>query len=102
MEEKLIEFANKINVDLNEDQARKYKKYMELLLEWTEKINLTAITEENDIILKHFIDSMTVLKYIDDKESIVDVGTGAGFPGIPISIMKNNLYLLKVSLFPSF
>lgn len=98
MEEKLIEFAKKINVDLDEEQARKYKKYMELLLEWNEKINLTAITEENDIILKHFIDSMTVLKYIDDKESIVDVGTGAGFPGIPISIMKNNKVTLVDSL----
>ena len=69
---------------------------MNLLLEWNEKINLTAITEEKDIVLKHFIDSMTVLKYLKNNEKIIDVGTGAGFPGIPIAIMNKecNITLL--------
>lgn len=83
---KLKELSNKIEIMLDEEQINKYYKYMNLLLEWNEKINLTAITEENEIILKHFVDSMTVLKYLEDSKKIIDVGTGAGFPGIPIAI----------------
>ncbi len=52
------------------------------------KINLTAITEENEVILKHFIDSLTINKYIEEGETIIDIGTGAGFPGIPLAITK--------------
>lgn len=72
-------------------QQKQFEKYKDLLLEWNEKINLTAITEEDDIILKHFIDSMTILKYIDENSSIVDVGTGAGFPGIPVKIANSSI-----------
>ena len=96
MKEKLKEISKEINIDLNEEQLDKFKKYMELLLEWNEKINLTAITEEDEVILKHFVDSMTVLKYIDDGASIVDVGTGAGFPGIPVSIANDNVNVTLV------
>ena len=71
-------------------------KYQDLLLEWNEKINLTAITEEDEVVLKHFVDSMTVLKYVDNGASIVDVGTGAGFPGIPVSIAKDNVNVTLV------
>ena len=85
---KLINLSTKINIELSDENAEKFYNYMNLLLEWNEKINLTAITEEDDIILKHFIDSLTVLKYIKDGEKIIDVGTGAGFPGIPIAIEK--------------
>ena len=72
-------------------QQKQFEKYKDLLLEWNEKINLTAITDEDDIILKHFIDSMTILKYIDENSSIVDVGTGAGFPGIPVKIANSSI-----------
>ena len=61
-----------------------------MLLEWNEKINLTAIIEPREIILKHFVDSLTIAKYIKDDEKLIDVGTGAGFPGIPLSIVKEN------------
>ena len=98
MKNKLKEISEEINIDLNEEQLEQFKKYMYLLLEWNEKINLTAITEEDEIILKHFVDSMTVLKYIENGDSIVDVGTGAGFPGIPVSIAKDNV---KVTLVDS-
>ena len=87
---KMIELIKKINVEITDEQLEKYFKYMNLLLEWNEKINLTAITEIDEVILKHFIDSMTVLKFLVDSETIIDVGTGAGFPGIPIAIMKTN------------
>lgn len=95
---KMIELARMINDELTEDQVENFFKYMNLLLEWNEKINLTAITDVDDIILKHFIDSMTVLKYIEKDKSIIDVGTGAGFPGIPIAIMREDV---KITLLDS-
>lgn len=95
---RFLELANKININLTENQIEKFYKYMELLLEWNKKINLTAITDEDEIILKHFIDSLTVLKYINENDKIIDVGTGAGFPGIPIAIMMPNV---KITLLDS-
>ena len=85
----LIEKLNKINIKIEEEQIKKFYNYMNLLIEWNEKINLTAITEPKEIILKHFVDCITILKYIPDDAKIVDVGTGAGFPGIPLNIMNN-------------
>ncbi|HCC03330.1 MAG TPA: 16S rRNA (guanine(527)-N(7))-methyltransferase RsmG [Clostridiales bacterium] len=90
----LIEKYQKIN----NNQLEMFYKYMQLLLKWNEKINLTAITDENEIILKHFVDSLTVLKYIKENDKIIDVGTGAGFPGIPIAIMMPNV---KITLLDS-
>ena len=87
---KMIELSKKINIDITDEQLEKFYRYMELLLEWNEKINLTAITETDEVILKHFIDSMTVFKYLVESKNIIDVGTGAGFPGIPIAIMNQN------------
>lgn len=80
--------AERNHVVLDEKQSKIFYKYMNLLLEWNEKINLTAITEQNDIILKHFVDSMTLLPYLKDNDKIIDIGTGAGFPGIPLKIAK--------------
>lgn len=87
-EKNLSELLKEVNVEIGNEQIDKFYNYMNLLLEWNEKINLTAITQQNDIILKHFVDSLTILKYIENNEKIVDIGTGAGFPGIPLSIMK--------------
>ena len=89
------EFINQIQkeaksnqIKLNEKQAELFYKYMELLLEWNEKINLTAITDREGIILKHFIDCITIMPYLKEDNKIIDIGTGAGFPGIPIKIMS--------------
>lgn len=79
----------KIDLQIEEKQIDKFYKYMELLIEWNEKINLTSITNQKDIILKHFVDSLTISKYIDKSKKIVDIGTGAGFPGIPLAIMNS-------------
>ena len=95
---KLEEKSNKINIKLNESQQNQFYDYMELLLEWNDKINLTAITNPEEIILKHFIDSLTIRKYIKENDEIVDVGTGAGFPGIPLNIVTNNKITLLDSL----
>lgn len=87
---KLKADSNELNIDLTEEQQEKFYTYMNLLLEWNEKINLTAITEPEEIIKKHFIDSLTIKKHINDNSSIIDVGTGAGFPGIPLNIVVDN------------
>ena len=95
---KLKENAEKIWVMLDEESLDKLYKYKDLVLEWNEKINLTAITDEREFAVKHFIDSLTVNKYIEPKKTIIDIGTGAGFPGIPLKILnKDN----KVVLFDS-
>lgn len=89
---------NKIQENLNEQQIKKFYEYMNLLKEWNKKINLTAIVDDKDIIIKHFIDSLTINKYLKNEKSIIDIGTGAGFPGIPIKIANTNL---KVDLLDS-
>lgn len=93
---KMQEGARKINIKLYVEQLWKFHRYMELLIEWNEKINLTAITEPEEIILKHFIDSLTIYKDLEKNSKIVDVGTGAGFPGIPLSIIDSSLKITLV------
>lgn len=89
--QELIDKGKQININIDDNQSEKFYKYMQLLLDWNEKINLTAITEPNEIIIKHFIDSITIEKYIKSYSKVIDVGTGAGFPGIPLSILRNDI-----------
>ena len=95
-EEFFNEMQKKLTIKLSVEQLEKFYSYMSLLLEWNEKMNLTAITEPNEIILKHFVDSLTILKEINDNSKVVDVGTGAGFPGIPLSIANESLKITLV------
>lgn len=81
---------------LTDEMLQQFEDYMKLLLEWNEKINLTAITNEDDIILKHFVDSLTILRYIEKDKSIVDIGTGAGFPGVPVKIAREDINVTLV------
>lgn len=78
--------AKIIGVDLNNEMLDMFYQYKNLVLEWNEKINLTAITEDRDFLIKHFVDSMTIIKYLEKERTIIDIGTGAGLPGIPIKI----------------
>ena len=71
----------------------KFYNYMRLLLDWNEKINLTAIKDEKEFIVKHFVDSLTINKYINKNNKIIDVGTGAGFPGLPIKLFHEELFV---------
>lgn len=79
-----------IGLSEHDKKLQSFFRYMQLLLEWNEKINLTAITDEKEIILKHFIDSLTISKYCTSG-NIIDIGTGAGFPGIPLKVWNDNL-----------
>lgn len=90
--------AKKMNIEINDNQIKKFYDYMNLLIEWNDKINLTAITEPKEVIVKHFIDSILAAKYIKDNSSIIDVGTGAGFPGIPLKIFNDSY---KITLLDS-
>jgi len=94
--EKMQDKSIDLGVRFLVEQLEQFFDYMNLLIEWNEKMNLTAITDPEEIILKHFIDSITILKEIKDYSKVVDVGTGAGFPGIPLSIMNPTLKITLV------
>lgn len=83
-----IKDAHNLGITLSEKQVQQFMTYYDLLIEWNEKINLTAITEFEDVLKKHFLDSLSIIKVVDlsSPVSLIDVGTGAGFPGIPIKI----------------
>lgn len=83
--------VNTLSIEINDAQIKQFYIYMNLLIEWNKKMNLTAITEESEIITKHFIDSLIVSKYFKANEKVMDIGTGAGFPGIPLKIANENL-----------
>ena len=95
-----IKYLEELNIYPTVDQLNKLNKFYNLLIEWNEKINLTRIVDEKDVYLKHFYDSLTITKEIDLSKvnTLCDVGTGAGFPGIVLKIMYPNL---KVTLIDS-
>lgn len=95
-EKELSQKLKQIGIEITKTQTAQFYEYMELLIEWNKKINLTSIVEEKEIILKHFVDSLTISKYIKENDNIADIGTGAGFPGIPLKIIKpkNNFVLI--------
>lgn len=91
--------VGKHEIVLTDEQICIFYDYMIELLKWNQKINLTAIIDPKEIIIKHFIDSLIVLPYINPKDKVLDIGTGAGFPGIPLNIVKNDAnYILVDSI----
>lgn len=89
----LLDYAEKNSISISKDTVEKLNIYGDLLLFWNEKINLTAITDPKEVVIKHFIDSLSLLKFIKPKtgEKLIDVGTGAGFPGMVIKILRPEL-----------
>ncbi|MBO5505424.1 MAG: 16S rRNA (guanine(527)-N(7))-methyltransferase RsmG [Clostridia bacterium] len=88
-----VNTAKKLNIEVSTGQVEKFKKYSELLVEKNKVMNLTSITDDDGIAIKHFIDSILVLSLVEIPENskIIDVGTGAGFPGIPLKIMREDM-----------
>ena len=86
--EELKKYFENQKIEYNQQILDKFELFYQLLIEWNEKFNLTAITDKNDVEIKHFIDSITSIKYIDNNTSIIDVGAGAGFPSIPLAILR--------------
>lgn len=85
--------ANKSEIETEEEKIKRFYNYMLLIQEWNEKINLTAITNPREMIIKHFIDSLTIVNQIEKNAKIIDIGTGAGFPGIPLKIYDDSIKL---------
>lgn len=97
--EQFINELKKINIDISVDILSKLDKYYQILVEENQKYNLTAITEENQVYLKHFYDSLCIIKIINLKNQyLLDIGTGAGFPGLVLKIVFPNL---KIDLLDS-
>lgn len=85
-----------LQIELTDKQIRQFLQYYEILIEWNSFMNLTGITEYNEVVNKHFIDSLSLIKVLDVSESanVLDMGTGAGFPGIPLKIAFPNLKIV--------
>lgn len=96
--DEFIESLRKLNIDITSRQLEQLEEYYNLLVEWNEKINLTRITLKDDVYLKHFYDSATIVKVIDLNkiDNFCDFGTGAGFPGIVIKILFPSLNVTLV------
>lgn len=94
--QELASRATQFGINLSKGQQEQFFSYMQLLLDWNKKINLTAIIEQKEILIKHFIDSLSIVPYIKANDNILDIGTGAGFPGIPLKITlpQNSFTLL--------
>lgn len=87
----LVEGAKLFGIGLSEDSIYSFEVFLNELLRWNQKINLTAIRSEKEIVLKHFMDSFSVAPYIPGNSTLLDIGSGAGFPGIPLKIIRPNL-----------
>lgn len=91
----LVSYAPQYGIAVSPEQEEQFRIYARMLVEWNEKVNLTAVTDPEGIAAKHFLDSILILNYvkIPEGETVVDIGTGAGFPGVPLKIMRPDLRL---------
>lgn len=98
MKQLLLDGAKELGINLTEIQLNQFMMYKSLLQEWNEKMNLTAITEDREVMTKHFLDCMTIHKAIDmnTQKTVIDIGTGAGFPGLVIKIAFPHLEVTLV------
>lgn len=92
MKTAFMDLLKSLNIELTDKQYEQFQIYYDVLIEWNEKMNLTALTEEHDVFVKHFFDSICLIKAVQlNSQSILDVGSGAGFPSIPLKIIYPDL-----------
>jgi len=91
LENLLVKGSSELGITLDSRKIQKFLSYHELIKKWNSKINLTSVTDDSEIVVKHFLDSLTVSELITDGPNILDIGTGAGFPGVPIAIVRESL-----------
>lgn len=89
-EKVFLEETKKNNIVIDENKIELFYKYMIGIIEWNDKVNVTAITDDKMFIVKHFVDSLLINQYLQGKEKIIDIGTGGGFPGVPLKIINEN------------
>lgn len=95
MDKQLLQDSlQQMGIPIDDTQTQMFNDYLDILLEWNENVNLTAITDKHDIVIKHFVDSASLLTAYDikDMDRVIDVGCGAGFPSLPLKILRPNTY----------
>jgi 16S rRNA (guanine527-N7)-methyltransferase len=92
----LVEGAKTFGINLDGKAIRAFDLYLKELIKWNQKINLTAIQSEKGIVLKHFLDSLSIAPYLPKNSSVLDIGSGAGFPGIPLKIVQPTLEMTLI------
>ncbi|HSE83581.1 MAG TPA: 16S rRNA (guanine(527)-N(7))-methyltransferase RsmG [Thermodesulfobacteriota bacterium] len=90
-QEVLVRGARELDIELTSDQTQLFLSYLEILKFWNKRINLTATEDEREIIINHFLDSISILPFISKNARVLDIGSGAGFPGIPLKIVEPSL-----------
>jgi 16S rRNA (guanine527-N7)-methyltransferase len=93
---KLTDGAQSFNLHLNENTVALFERYLQELLRWNERINITAVRTPEDIAVKHFLDSLSIVPYLPEKGRMADIGSGGGFPGIPVKIVQPSLHLTLI------
>lgn len=88
-----MNFFHQLNINLRNNQLELFEKYYDFLIKYNKKINLTSIIKKNEFFIKHFVDSLTVSKFVKNSCKLIDIGTGAGFPGVPLKILNSNINL---------
>ena len=91
-----VEGAKAFGIDLDENKIEAFELYLKELLKWNRKINLTAIRSEKEILLKHFLDSLSVYPFLPERSFVLDIGSGAGFPGLPLKIVRPTVELTLI------
>lgn len=95
-EEIFKEECSKNSITIENLPLEKFYNYMKEIINWNEKINVTAITEEKEFIVKHFIDCLSINKYVENGKMLIDIGTGAGFPGVPLKIANDKMQVTLI------